>query len=225
VSVTRDVAVGQAVLRVLDTGAGVDPTMLDRMFKPFAQADRTLARSLGGLGLGLALVKGLVDLHGGEVSVHSEGVNRGAEFVVRLPLVQGGGTTTSAADSPAPRKTARRVVLIEDNVDAADALRSLLELDGHVVEVAHDGADGIALARRSHPDIVLCDLGLPGVNGYDVARDLANDVTLRSTRLVALSGYATPEDVAQARASGFDEHLAKPVALERLRHVLDSDAS
>jgi len=221
VSVARDVASARAVLRVADTGAGIDPTMIERMFQPFAQSDRTLARSMGGLGLGLTLVKGLVELHGGEVSVHSEGEGRGAEFLVRLPLDGSaeGLTASSAGAVAAPR--ARRVLVIEDNVDAAEMLGSLVELEGHLVKIAHDGATGIRIARELCPDIVLCDLGLPDISGYDVARELRRDESLRSVRLVALSGYAAPEDVARARAAGFDQHLAKPVGLDRLRTVLE----
>ncbi|HEX7841844.1 MAG TPA: PAS domain S-box protein [Kofleriaceae bacterium] len=221
VSLARDVASGCAVLHVADTGAGIDPTMLERIFQPFAQADRTLARSMGGLGLGLTLVRGLVELHGGEVSVHSEGEGRGAEFIVRLPLDrQAAEVAAHAAGTAAPRE-GRRVLVIEDNLDAAEMLASLIELEGHVVKVAHDGATGIRIAREFRPDVVLCDLGLPDMTGYDVARELDRDEALGQALLVALSGYATPEDVAQARAAGFDRHLAKPVALDRLRSVIE----
>jgi len=222
VSVARDVASARAVLRVADTGAGVDPSMIERMFQPFAQSDRTLARSMGGLGLGLTLVKGLVELHGGEVSVYSEGEGRGAEFTVHLPLEgPAQGMTAPAAGTAAPRDV-RRVLVIEDNVDAAEMLASLVELEGHIVKVAHDGATGIRIARELRPHIVLCDLGLPDMSGYDVARELQRDESVRPALLVALSGYAAPEDVARAHAAGFDRHLAKPVGLDRLRSVLEA---
>jgi len=220
VSVACDAASARAVLRVVDTGAGIEPTMIARMFQPFAQSDRTLARSMGGLGLGLTLVKGLVELHGGDVSVHSEGEGRGAEFVVRLPLDGSADRPTASSAGPAAAREARRVLVIEDNVDAAETLAALLELEGHLVKVAHDGPPGIQIARELRPDLVLCDLGLPGMSGFEVARELRADESLRSVRLVALSGYAAPEDVARARASGFDQHLAKPVTLDRLRNVL-----
>ncbi|HSQ67581.1 MAG TPA: PAS domain S-box protein [Polyangiaceae bacterium] len=219
VEVARDPSADRAVVRVSDTGAGIAPEMIGRLFQPFAQADRTLARSMGGLGLGLTLVKGLVELHGGDVRACSEGVDRGAMFEVRLPLAPAAerlpGVTTAAA-----AHAHRRVLVIEDNVDAAEALRAVLELDGHTVELAHDGVEGIRVAREQRPEIVLCDLGLPGLSGYEVARELANDEGLGATKLVALSGYAGPEDVARARAAGFGQHLAKPVDPERLRAVL-----
>jgi PAS domain S-box-containing protein len=221
VSVAHDAASARAVLRVVDTGAGITPPMIEQVFQPFAQSDHTLARSMGGLGLGLTLVKGLVELHGGEVSVHSEGEGRGAEFVVRLPLDRPAERLAASPAGTAAARAARRVLVIEDNVDAAETLAALLELEGHLVKVAHDGATGIQIARELRPDLVLCDLGLPGMSGYDVARQLRADEALRSVRLVALSGYAAPEDVARARAAGFDQHLAKPVTLDRLRSVLE----
>jgi len=208
-----------ALLRVSDSGVGIAPEMADRLFQPFAQADRTLARSMGGLGLGLSLVKGLVELHGGEVRASSSSAGRGAVFEVRLPLAPAAERTATAATVPASHPQ-RHVLVIEDNIDAADALRDVLELEGHAVDVAHDGAEGIWVARQQRPEIVLCDLGLPGLSGYDVARELASDEVLRGTTLVALSGYAAPDDVARARAAGFGHHLAKPVDLERLRAVL-----
>jgi len=222
VSVARDAATARAVLRVADTGAGIAAPMIEQMFQPFAQSDHTLARSMGGLGLGLTLVKGLVELHGGEVCVHSEGEGRGAEFVVRLPLDRPAERLAASPAGTAAARAARRVLVIEDNVDAAETLAALLELEGHLVKVAGDGATGIRIARELCPDIVLCDLGLPGMSGYDVARQLRADEALRSVRLVALSGYAAPEDVARARAAGFDQHLAKPVSLDRLRSVLEA---
>ena len=215
-----EAADGRAVLRVADTGAGIDSTIIERLFQPFAQADRTLDRTMGGLGLGLALVKGLVELHGGEVSVRSAGEGTGAEFVVHLPLDRSPPrTVASRARGLSPPGT-RRILIIEDNSDAAEALGMILELDGHEVEIVHDGVAGLRTARELQPDIVLCDLGLPGLSGYDVARELKSDGALSSTRLVALSGYAAPEDVARALGSGFDQHLAKPIVLERLRVVI-----
>jgi PAS domain S-box-containing protein len=221
VSVARDLASGSVVLCVADTGAGIDATMIERIFQPFAQSERTLARSMGGLGLGLTLVQGLVRLHGGDVSVHSDGEGRGAEFIVRLPLE---GFADLAAPSPrtaAPGDT-RQVLVIEDNPDVAEMLASIIELEGHCVRTVHDGASGVRVAHELRPDLVLCDLGLPDITGYDVARELRRDDTLRSTLLVALTGYAAAEDVARARSAGFDRHLPKPVALDRLRGVLDA---
>ncbi|MDX2092162.1 MAG: PAS domain-containing protein [Kofleriaceae bacterium] len=219
VAVAIDREAKAAVVRVTDTGEGIAPEMVERVFEPFAQAERTLARSKGGLGLGLALVKGLVELHGGKVCVHSEGEGRGAAFEVRLPIAP------TLAPSPQLLATAphalHRVLLIEDNVDAAETLGEVLRLEGHTVEIAHDGPEGIESARRFRPEVVLCDIGLPGLTGYEVAQALVRDETMPPMRLIALSGYASPDDVARSRAAGFAHHLAKPVALGRLRDVLD----
>jgi PAS domain S-box-containing protein len=208
-----------AILRVIDTGVGIEPALLGRLFQPFMQADATLDRSQGGLGLGLALVKGLVEMHDGEVSAHSDGVGQGAEFVVELPLDQ----TADAEPSPGtagPEGHCRRVLVIEDNRDAADSLREVLEFGAHVVEVAYNGPDGLDRARAFKPEIVLCDIGLPGMDGYEVARAFRADPALKGVFLVALSGYAQPDDLQRAREAGFDKHLAKPSSLEKLEALL-----
>jgi PAS domain S-box-containing protein len=207
-----------AVLSVRDSGLGMEPGEVARMFEPFVQADHGLARTKGGLGLGLALVKGLVELHGGSVQARSEGIGRGAEFIVRLPLARGGEPSRERA--PAPGGARRVVLVIEDHVDAGQTLAEVLELAGHEVRVARDGGSGVALARELRPDVVLCDIGLPDLDGYDVARALRADETLRATRLVALSGYAQPEDRKRAREAGFDAHIAKPPDVDELMNVL-----
>ncbi|HXU04270.1 MAG TPA: response regulator, partial [Polyangia bacterium] len=185
-------------------------------------ADRPIARAGGGLGLGLALVKGLVELHGGSVSASSAGKGMGAEFVVRLPLE---GNVTAGAAAPVstnvPRQQ-RRMLVIEDEPDIAMAMRLVLEMAGHQVAIARNGPDGLATARAFKPEVVLCDIGLPGMDGYEVARRIRADETLRASFLVALSGYAQVDDVAAARAAGFDEHLAKPASLEKVQRVLAS---
>jgi PAS domain S-box-containing protein len=219
VSVATDVAAARALLRVADTGAGLAPEIAGRLFQPFVQADTTLDRSKGGLGLGLALVKGLVELHGGEVTASSAGVGRGSEFTVRLPLDLT-EPVTAEHERRSPASVRRRVLVIEDNVDAADSLRELLELDGHAVSVAHDGPDGIAKAHAFRPDLVLCDIGLPGMDGYAVAGAFRADGALRDVHLVALSGYALPEDLRRAAEAGFDDHLAKPPSLDILEDLL-----
>ncbi len=212
---TRDMA----VIRVRDNGYGIGSDVLPRLFQPFTQADSTLDRSQGGLGLGLALVRGFVELHGGTVEAFSRGLGQGSEFTIRLPLLH--EATAAEPDVPGPMKTAGlRVLVIEDNVDAADMLRMALELGGHEVEVAFAGPDGIDKARAFLPDVVLCDIGLPGMNGYDVARAFRLEPALRSVYLVALTGYALPEDLAKALAAGFDRHIAKPPSLEELDELL-----
>jgi PAS domain S-box-containing protein len=212
---------GHTVLEVADTGVGIDAETLSRLFEPFAQADRSLDRSRGGLGLGLALVKGLVALHGGEVAAHSDGPGAGARFTVRLPL--SASRARAAQGAPAVGRLdgrGRKVLIIEDNVDSARSLGEVLTLEGHRIAVAHDGAEGIARAHEFGPDVVLCDIGLPGIDGYDVARALRRDPFVASAVLVALTGYAQPEDRQRAREAGFDAHLAKPPDLPALNRLL-----
>ena len=204
-----------AEITVEDTGIGMDPEMLERLFETFSQADRTLDRSRGGLGLGLALVKGLVDLHGGEVDAASAGLGRGSRFTLRLPLVEAVAVSPrepEEAAAPDPETGPRRVLVIEDNADAAESMQMLLELSGFEVETAMDGRAGLKAARRFRPDVVLCDIGLPGgMDGYAVARELRADDALRPVRLIALTGYGQAEDQRRAYAEGFDLHLTKPV--------------
>jgi two-component system CheB/CheR fusion protein len=221
VAVTRDPEHGQAIVRVRDSGVGMAPETLGILFQPFVQADQTMDRTKGGLGLGLALVKGLVELHQGEVSARSEGLGKGSEFTVRLPLDGGTGAQPHPPSSSRVGPT-RRVLIIEDNLDAAVSLREALELDGHEVQVAHDGREGVALALAFLPEVVLCDIGLPQMDGYEVARALRGEDPCREALLVALSGYALPEDLQRAVDAGFDRHLAKPPSLDRLKELLAS---
>jgi two-component system CheB/CheR fusion protein len=208
-----------ALLEVRDTGAGIPPDMLGRVFEPFSQGEQALDRSAGGLGLGLALVKGLVELHGGDVTARSEGAGKGAAFTLRIPAV--------AAPAPAPRPElklvkprARRVLVIEDNVDAAESLKEALELEEHEVALAFSGPEGLEKARAFMPELVLCDIGLPGMDGYDVARGFRGDAHLRDIPLVAMTGYALSEDQRKAAEAGFDRHLAKPADLGTLERIL-----
>jgi PAS domain S-box-containing protein len=219
-AVTLRAHAGRAVLSVRDEGIGIEPGFLEHLFEPFVQAERGLARTQGGLGLGLALVKGLVELHGGRVSAASAGPDRGSELVVELPLAAG---MEEAAPGPAARRPARprQVLVIEDYADSAQALADALSLGGHQVRVAGTGAEGIALARSLRPEVVLCDIGLPDLDGYAVARALRADGALRSTVLVALSGYAQAVDRHRAAEAGFDAHLPKPASLEDLRELVE----
>ncbi|WP_170229901.1 PAS domain S-box protein [Polyangium fumosum] len=211
---------GLAVVRVRDDGAGIPQETLPHVFEPFVQADCTLDRSRGGLGLGLSLVKGLCEMHGGTVTAESAGRGQGAQFTVRLPLAPAVAWSRAAAPTAAPRELPRRVLVIEDNVDAAETLRDALGMGDHVVEVAFAGPEGIEKARRFEPDVVLCDIGLPGMDGYGVARTIRADPKLRSVYLVALSGYALQEDVERSRQAGFDRHMAKPPSLSALEKML-----
>jgi PAS domain S-box-containing protein len=209
-----------AVLEVEDNGIGMDPEMLERLFEPFSQADRSLARSRGGLGLGLALVKGLVELHGGTVEASSRGSGEGSCFRLRIPL-SGGPAAEEPAAAAETTAVSRNVLVIEDYADAAESLRLLLELAGHQVEVASNGLAGVEAARRLRPDVVLCDIGLAGgMDGYDVAHTLRAEPELGATYLVALTGYGQEEDRRRALEAGFDRHMTKPVDPAALYELL-----
>jgi signal transduction histidine kinase len=210
----------QAVLRISDTGAGISPETMNHLFEPFVQGERTLDRSGGGLGLGLALARGIVELHGGSISAFSEGPGRGAAFTVKLPIENRRAPQLVLAPVQDTARGTCRVLIIEDHLDAAESLRDALELSGHVVQISHDAASGLQLARSFAPDVVLCDIGLPCVDGYAVARQMRNDPDLRSLVLVALSGYATQEDREKSFDAGFDEHMAKPPQLDVLDRLL-----
>ncbi len=210
---------GTVLVRVRDDGIGIAPELLGRIFEPFTQQDATLHRSQGGLGLGLSLVKGFVELHGGTVVARSDGSGRGAEFLVRLPVAAEQPVTLGAPRAATPTPC-RRVLIIEDNVDAAETLREVLLTWNHHVEVAHDGREGVEKARAFRPDVVLCDIGLPVMDGYEVARAIRAEPALASVLLVAVTGYALPEDERRAGEAGFDRHLGKPVPLERIEEVL-----
>jgi PAS domain S-box-containing protein len=222
VSVRADPISGQAILQVSDAGAGIDSTLIERLFEPFMQGDDTLDRNSGGLGLGLALVKGLVELHGGEVRAYSAGRDQGAELTVRLPLQAGLEMEPKVGRAEILSQPGRRVLIVDDDRDVADGLRAALEIHTHRVAVAHNGPEALAAARLFKPDVVFCDIGLPGMNGYDVARAFRADGTFRSTILVALSGYAQSEDLAKASAAGFDQHLAKPPNIEKIKRICAS---
>jgi CheY-like chemotaxis protein len=218
VFVSVGMANAEVEIRVRDTGVGMEAHQLERAFEPFAQVENTLARTKGGLGLGLALTKGVVEMHGGRVVARSEGLGFGCEIVVTLPR--------SEPPAERPQKASivtapgSLVLLIEDNVDAAKTLAEILEISGHRVHLAHDGATGIRLARELKPHAVLCDIGLPDVNGYEVAQTLRADESLRSTKLIALTGYAEFSDKQRAKEAGFDAHLTKPPDLGRLNALL-----
>ena len=184
----------QAVVTIRDSGVGIEPEVLSRLFDVFVQADQSLERSRGGLGLGLAVVKGLVELHGGEVGAASEGPGRGAEFTVRLPLEHEPAALAQASRTPPPAGESLKVVVIEDNQDSAETLRLLLETMGHEVRVAYSGSQGIELACAWEPAVVISDIGLPGLDGYEVAVALRRNPVTARARLIALTGYGAEED-------------------------------
>ena len=211
-------AVGDhAHISVRDTGAGIDAALLPRIFDPFVQGDRTLARSDGGLGLGLALVRGISELHGGSVRVESAGIGKGAEFVVVLPMV---GAPVQAIERAGVRHgfSPRRVLVVDDNRDGADSLAEVVKMLGHAAEVAYDGPSALAMASANPPEIVLCDIGLPGMSGYEIAQALR--AAGAEMQLYAVSGYAQSEDVRRATEAGFDGHLAKPVDVADIARLL-----
>jgi PAS domain S-box-containing protein len=222
VTITTEPAGETAVLRVRDTGQGIRTDLLAHVFDLFVQEPQSLARSRGGLGLGLALVKRLVELHGGSVAVWSAGPGQGSEFTVKLPAVVAPGVQASAMRPGSPPVTApgRRVLVVEDSPDARQSLRLLLELAGHEVETAEDGPSGLAKLRAFRPDVALIDLGLPGLDGYAVAREVRQWPETRAIRLVAVTGYGQAEDRRRALAAGFDLHVTKPVDASMLDEML-----
>jgi PAS domain S-box-containing protein len=211
---------GEAVLSVADTGVGIDPANVPTLFQPFRQVEADVARTKGGLGLGLAVVKGLVELHGGRVEAASAGRGRGATFTARLPLGAAGPAPASGHPTAGPAANGLRVVIVEDGADTAESLGELLELRGFVVALAATGPEGVELCRRLRPEAVVCDLGLPGMSGFDVARALRADAATAGAVLVAVSGYAQDEDRRRARDAGFDALLAKPARADDLVRLL-----
>jgi PAS domain S-box-containing protein len=207
-----------AVLRVRDTGKGIDPGLLPRVFDHFVQEPQAIDRAQGGLGLGLAVVKGLVELHGGTVAARSEGADRGSEFTVRLPATAAPAAAEAVGEHHGGSR--RRVLVVEDNDDARDMLKVLLEMSGHEVETAADGPSGLQKLQSFRPDIALIDLGLPGIDGYGLARMAREHAATRGIRLIALTGYGQLEDRRRALAVGFDRHVAKPVDPDELEQIV-----
>jgi CheY-like chemotaxis protein len=208
------------VARVADDGVGMSPQILPHVFNLFLQAERSLDRSLGGLGIGLSVVKRLTELHGGTVEAHSAGERLGSEFVVRLPLARAAVPPAPAAVPSSLPTLGRRILVVDDNRDAVDALAMMLRLNGSDVEVAYDGASGLATAQSFRPDAVVLDIGLPGMDGYEVARRLRTRPETADKLIVAVTGYGQKEDRERAHASGFDHHLVKPIESETLIRLL-----
>jgi signal transduction histidine kinase/ActR/RegA family two-component response regulator len=215
----------QAVLRVDDTGVGIPSEHLDSIFELFAQAPTTLDRARGGMGLGLTLVRALVELQGGTVAAHSGGAGRGSTFEIRLPLLDAGVSTAPRAETPAPTPPpavrGKCVVVVDDNVDIRETLAELLALEGYIVEEAADGPQGLTRIIAARPDAALVDIGLPGFDGYELARR-ARRTFGDSLLLIAMTGYGQAEDHRRARDAGFDAHLTKPVSIETVAAMLRS---
>jgi signal transduction histidine kinase/ActR/RegA family two-component response regulator len=212
-----------AVLKVRDTGIGIAAEQLPFVFEPFVQEDRAAERAYGGLGLGLSLVRSLVELHGGKVEVFSNGPGQGSEFVVHLPLL-GALPATGASRRDKPKASAkgpaRRILVVDDNYDSADSLALLLRFAGHEVRTAYDGRMALEAARAQAPDVVLLDIGLPGTDGHEIARRIRHELGLFQALLIALTGYGQEEDKRRSHEAGFNAHLVKPVNLEELRFLL-----
>ncbi|MFZ0678880.1 hybrid sensor histidine kinase/response regulator, partial [Candidatus Binatus sp.] len=211
----------EVVLRVCDSGVGISRDLLPRVFDLFTQAERPLDRSHGGLGIGLTLVQRLIEMHGGSVHAHSAGPGMGSEFEVRLPVSATARLQTNAAAIDSKAQGNLRVVIVEDNYDAAEALKMLIELFGHQATIVPDGLAAIDAVRDGSFDIALVDIGLPGIDGYEVARRIRMLPNAKTMMLVALTGYGQETDKQRALSAGFDEHLIKPVKIERLQALLN----
>jgi PAS domain S-box-containing protein len=212
-----------AVVSVRDNGVGIPSDMLSRIFEMFTQVDRSLEQSQGGLGIGLTLVRRLVEMHDGSIEVRSDGLNKGSEFIVRLPLLMSPTNKTPPLSDGARGKSLShsRILVVEDNKDAADSLAMLLRLKGNEIRTAHDGLEALEIAELFHPAIVLLDIGLPKLNGYDVARRIREQPWGRDVVLVALTGWGQDEDRRLSQEAGFNFHIVKPVELASLEKLLD----
>ncbi len=214
----------QVQVRVRDSGVGLDPEFQERIFQPFQQAPQDIARSAGGLGLGLAITKAIVEMHCGSIEAHSEGRNRGTEFVVQLPRARSAAPQPHDRERTTKGEAGLRVLIVEDNPDTAELLLELLGLLGHVATLARTGSQALAQVADARVDVILCDIGLPDMSGYEVARAVRADPRLRATRLIAVSGYGQPEDRRRSQDAGFSVHLTKPVSLDAISAVLTGEA-
>jgi PAS domain S-box-containing protein len=216
-TVRRDAT--DAVISVKDTGAGIPAHMLPKVFDLFTQVDNTLEKSQGGLGIGLTMVKRLVEMHGGRVEAHSDGPGQGSEFLIRLPIALEQSDGPKAGAGLAHRQARHRILVVDDNADSANSLAMLLQVMGQEVRTAHDGLEGIEVAELFHPEMILLDIGMPKLNGYDTCRRLRKQPWARNVTVAAVTGWGQAEDRRRSLEAGFDEHLVKPVepaALERL---------
>jgi len=222
IELTVEPAGNEILFRVRDNGRGIDPSALSGLFELFYQVDRTIDRAEGGLGIGLALVKSLVAMHGGDVWAQSEGRGKGSEFVIRLPRLPLSSSVPALCQlSPKPAEGSLRILVVDDNHDAAQSLSMLLTSKGHTVRLAHDGYEALDTALAERPQVMLLDIGLPGMDGYAVARALRQHPDLKTTHLIALSGYGRPEDIELAKTAGFNGYLVKPVNFDELQSALN----
>ncbi|HEV7514871.1 MAG TPA: hybrid sensor histidine kinase/response regulator [Thermoanaerobaculia bacterium] len=212
----------QAVLTVRDTGIGIDAERLAQLFDSFPQADRSLTRGRGGLGIGLTVAKGLIELHGGTIAAASAGIGKGAELTLRFPRVAAPQSREAEPGPSSPYARPLSVAIIEDSLDTAESLGLLLDLLGYTVSVAHSGARGVEVVRKVRPDVVLLDIGLPEMDGFEVARVLKADPATAGCHLVAITGYDQEEDRRRATEAGFEHHLVKPVEPGTLEALIKS---
>jgi signal transduction histidine kinase len=226
---------GDAIVKVKDNGRGIGKDVLDRLFEPSTHEERLNSGAHGGLGIGLIVVRGLVQMHGGSVEARSEGAGRGSQFTVRLPLLSTeefkmtvaptrDPLPAAAAAAPA-EENALRILVVDDNQDSACSMTLLLELQGHQVQVAHAGQAALQLAAQSNPDVILLDIGMPGMNGYEVAKHLRSQPAFADTLLIAVTGYGRASDVKQTESAGFDHHLVKPIDYDKLQSLLEARSS
>jgi CheY-like chemotaxis protein/two-component sensor histidine kinase len=211
------------VIRVRDNGIGIPRGLLTRIFDPFTQAERSLDRSEGGLGIGLTLAQRVIEMHGGTITANSQGPGQGSEFVIRLPVHAFQAAGHAIPKTPTAKSaTAWRILVVDDNVDAADSLALLFKAANHDAQVAYSSEAALELASKYRPDFVLLDIGLPGMDGYEVARRLRQQPELKNLRLIALTGYGQESDHARSQEAGFDHHVVKPVEFESLHSLLAS---
>jgi CheY-like chemotaxis protein len=227
IKLSASYADGEVQISVKDDGAGIDPAFLPHIFDLFAQADQSLDRSQGGLGIGLTLVKHLVELHGGRVTAHSEGVGHGTELVVHLPALLAAPAQAAAPDgggrSPVIRTSAKapaRILVVDDLAASAETLMTLLEMEGFEVKCASEGMAALKIAEDFRPDVVLLDIGLPGMNGFEVAHRLRTQPESRDALLIALTGYGEAESRSRSVQAGFDFHMVKPADVNLLLSML-----
>ncbi len=213
---------GEAVITVGDTGVGMSPTLLSHIFEMFTQGEQSRARTLGGLGVGLTMVKRLVEMHGGTVSADSGGQEMGSTFVVRLPIVESGAQQAHAEGSQTMGTSSLRVLIVDDNRDAADSLAMLLRITGNETRTAYDGPEALQVASEFRPDAVLLDIGLPKMDGHEVAQQIRREPWGQRICLIAVTGWSDETDREKSRAAGFDHHLVKPLDTAHLAQLLDT---
>jgi CheY-like chemotaxis protein len=219
---------GEVVVSVKDNGVGIPAHMLPKVFEMFTQVDRNLERSQGGLGIGLSIVKRLVEMHGGSVGVESDGPGMGSEFVVRLPVVLAVAQPSGGDDEPTRPSSRRKVLVVDDNKDAAMSLAMMLKLMGNEAKTAHDGLEALDVAAMFRPDLILLDIGMPRLNGHETARRIREQPWSKGVLLVALTGWGQEEDRRRSDEAGFDSHMVKPVepaALAKLLANLHADTA